>query len=278
MVTSEQVREALKNRHAGDSWAYFEELRTHTGNSSESRSSLGYLDAYAIGLWKDNRGFIAYEIKQTRGDFMSDIEKFATKQAAALRNSTQFYYICPANLISPDEVPVSCGLMWVDGGGAKVKKIAPIRELKDGSLDPDFCRAMFRAKAERPQKTTVWKYLGKELTQEDLLKLAQELGHLRTGKNIEREVTLKAAKVRQRSWGILKKFAEAINYRALGYSDSISIEDVANQMVEAYRKSQQANFIANNIICGAKQIRKAADDLMILVQKQETQGVTKDVP
>ena len=91
MVTSEQVREALKNRHAGDSWAYFEELRTHTGYSSESRSSLGYLDAYAIGLWKDNRGFIAYEIKQTRGDFMSDIEKFATKQAAALRNSTQFY-------------------------------------------------------------------------------------------------------------------------------------------------------------------------------------------
>ena len=108
--------------------------------------------------------------------------------------------------------------------------------------------------------------------------MAQELGHLRTGKNIEREVTLKAAKVRQRSWGILKKFAEAINYRDLGYSENRSIEDVANQMVEAYRKSQEANFIANNIICGARQIRKAADDLMILVQKQTEQGITKDVP
>lgn len=277
MVTPEQVRAALRNRHAGKSWAFFEELRTRTGIACQYKNeTMGYLDAYAVGLWVENRGFIAYEIKNTRGDFMSDVEKFSSKQASAIRNSTQFYYVCPANLIRPDEVPESSGLMWVDAGGCKVKKVAPVRDLKDGSIDPDFCRAMFRVQAGKPpEKTTLWKYLGQEMSEEDILKVAEELGHLRTGKNIEFEAKTQAAKLRQRSRGILKKFAESIDFRELGWSDSLSIDELADKMVAAYHKNRDAQRQAGDIIRGAKQIREAADALLQVVEPRRQEDGTQ---
>ena len=66
---------AIRNRHSGDSWAYFEELRTKTGYHGH----VGYIDAYAVGLWAENRSFVAYEVKTARSDFKNDVEKFATK-------------------------------------------------------------------------------------------------------------------------------------------------------------------------------------------------------
>jgi len=277
MITGEQVRVALKNRHSGESWSYFEELRTHTGATSYHGEKLGIIDAYAVGLWQNNRGFIAYELKQSRGDFMSDINNFAVKQAAAIRNSTQFYYVCPANLIRPDEVPEMSGLMWVDGGGTKVKKIASIRELNPNGLNPDFCRAMFRAQSGSQPKTLLWKYLGKEMTESDLVKLVSELGKSLGERDVAYLARKESAKIRQRSWETLKKFAEAINYRDLeGYSKNLSVDEVATRMVQAYKESKEVHFVAKNIMCNAKQIKKSADDLLQLVQKQETQGEIKD--
>ena len=73
----------------------FNELRTRTGYSGH----VGYIDAYTVGLWNDNRSFISYEIKISRSDFKSDIDSFSLKQAAAIRNSTQFF-LCLSSWIN----------------------------------------------------------------------------------------------------------------------------------------------------------------------------------
>jgi len=76
--------------------------------------------------------FSAYEIKVSKSDFKHDVESFVQKQSDAMRNSNQFYYVCPHGLIEIGEVPESSGLMWVDSAGAKVKKVAPFRDLAGG--------------------------------------------------------------------------------------------------------------------------------------------------
>lgn len=74
-----------------------------------------------------SQGFAAnaYEIKISRGDFKRDT---AVKQRQARLFSDRFYYVAPAGLIRPDEVPEWAGLLEFSDGVLKPKMPAPLRD------------------------------------------------------------------------------------------------------------------------------------------------------
>jgi len=67
----------------------------------------------------------AYEVKISRADFRRDT---AVKQREARLFSDQFFYVTPAGLLRPDEVPDWAGLIEYEDGTFKPKVHAPYRD------------------------------------------------------------------------------------------------------------------------------------------------------
>lgn len=67
----------------------------------------------------------AYEVKISRADFRRDN---AVKQREARLFSDQFYYVTPAGLLKPDEVPDWAGLIEYTDGSFKTIIQAPYRD------------------------------------------------------------------------------------------------------------------------------------------------------
>lgn len=70
---------------------------------------------------------IGYEIKVSRQDFLHD-----TKWHNYLPFCNEFYFVCPPDVIAPNEVSDEVGLYWTRGSGAKVylKKKAKYRSVE----------------------------------------------------------------------------------------------------------------------------------------------------
>tara|TARA_R100001509_G_scaffold133109_1_gene86704 strand:- start:219 stop:638 length:420 start_codon:yes stop_codon:yes gene_type:complete len=68
-----------------------------------------------------------YEIKKSRNDFKADFNKkdkhFSTSNGYG---ANYFYYACPVNLISVDEIPEYSGLIYCTPRGGYIMKQAPI--------------------------------------------------------------------------------------------------------------------------------------------------------
>lgn len=266
------ISEALRNRHSGESWAYFNELRTRTGYSGH----VGYIDAYTVGLWNDNRSFISYEIKISRSDFKSDIDSFSLKQAAAIRNSTQFFYACPHGLISPNEIPEICGLIEVNAGGPRVTKMAPIRELQDGCLDIEFNRSLMRAMSGKiSPKSNLWKYAGKEMTEEDVLALSKS----KNKEDEEKRIAVLAKKMieeeKKKAWAILEKFAKLSGYSSYSLHSG-EIEKVADDLQSAFNNQRRIIGESDTILRNIHLIKTMTDNLAQEADKIISEGNKKN--
>uniref|UniRef100_A0A6H1ZYP4 Uncharacterized protein n=1 Tax=viral metagenome TaxID=1070528 RepID=A0A6H1ZYP4_9ZZZZ len=149
-------------------WAYFEELRNQTGFNSRR----SYCDAVAVGLWNQNAGIIAYEIKISRSDFLSDVAQFQHKHKFILDIANEFYYICPPNLVQPNEVPDRTGLRWAQSGRIVTKKQAPVQKVESipFGIFRSFCR---NAGSEINSSLIPVKYLNSEMTQKDMLAIIE---------------------------------------------------------------------------------------------------------
>lgn len=149
---SEQVIVALERFHRGSNrgigWAMFREYRCGTGyvdhqyrghRVTGDPDDAGIInpetriDLYVINLWP-SKGvrLIAYEVKVSRADFLSEIRQ-PDKRAQALKISTEYSFATPQGLVKPDEVPDECGLVEVRYGkrGAsyiETVKAAPRRD------------------------------------------------------------------------------------------------------------------------------------------------------
>jgi hypothetical protein len=70
---------------------------------------------------------ICYEVKISRSDYLSEM-KHPLKRRLGMRYSNEFYFLTPAGMLQPSEIPVECGLIEVQGGFPVVKVPAPWRE------------------------------------------------------------------------------------------------------------------------------------------------------
>ena len=89
-------------------WLFLRELRVGTGMR---RSSLQRLDAFALNsLPHTGMRRICYEVKTSRADYLGEL-KHPLKRRIGMRYSNEFYFVTPADLVKPSEIPPECGLV-----------------------------------------------------------------------------------------------------------------------------------------------------------------------
>ena len=136
-MTSAEILAALIKLHAAGArsrraspWALFPEFRCGTGyarHGARTADVESRIDLLAIHTWPSGDGVIAYEVKVSRSDLLSEL-KAPMKRRPALRYSNRFYFATPKGLVKPGELPIECGLVEVDEGVAKVVTPAIYRD------------------------------------------------------------------------------------------------------------------------------------------------------
>jgi hypothetical protein len=104
-------------------WLFFRELRVGTGRRN---GNLQRLDGFALNsLPHTGMKRVCYEVKVSRADFLTEL-KHPLKRRIGMRYSNEFYFVTPAGLVLPEEIPPECGL--VEAGKAtpdQWRKLAP---------------------------------------------------------------------------------------------------------------------------------------------------------
>ena len=120
------ILDALEKEHPPEHYAFFRELRVGTGFGKDSEQRF---DAYAIHYLKGKRNHArCFEIKASRGDFISEVKK-PLKRKAGLRLSHEFYFVAPQGMLKITEIPPECGLIEVKADGTLHYAItAPFRD------------------------------------------------------------------------------------------------------------------------------------------------------
>ena len=95
--------------HASKSeWLFLRELRVGTGHRNGSAQRL---DAFALNCLPHlAMKRVCYEVKTSRADFLCELKK-PLKRRMGMRYSNEFYFVAPAALLTPAELPVECGLI-----------------------------------------------------------------------------------------------------------------------------------------------------------------------
>lgn len=119
-MNATMILDLLAEKHPPPEWAFLREVRAgtgYTGTRDRGRTLEAdverRLDGWAInGYSSKRRQRVAYEVKVSKGDFCRDVTK-PLKRRAGLLLSNLFYYVAPAGVIAPDQVPPECGLLEV---------------------------------------------------------------------------------------------------------------------------------------------------------------------
>lgn len=117
-ISASQLLDLLRARHARD--VFVAECK----NGQSYGSGQLRLDAWAMRRsWARPHSF-GYEIKVSRSDFLAD-----EKWMGYLDYCTDFYFVCPPDVIKPSEVGDQAGLLWSSRNAARlyIKKKAPTR-------------------------------------------------------------------------------------------------------------------------------------------------------
>jgi len=109
-MSASRILDVLESSlHAGKSeWLFLRELRVSTGHRNRGGQRL---DAFALNTLPHlAMKRICYEVKMSRADFFCELRQ-PLKRRIGLRYSNEFYFVTPANLLDPSEVPVDAGLV-----------------------------------------------------------------------------------------------------------------------------------------------------------------------
>ena len=119
--TANDIIRVLANKHRDD--VFIPECKDGPSQTRSHRR----LDAWAMARSWSRPLVTGYEVKISRSDFAND-----NKWQDYLPLCNQLYFVCPANLIQPDELPPQVGLYWVSSGGSRayLKKKAEHRSVQ----------------------------------------------------------------------------------------------------------------------------------------------------
>jgi len=129
------IRRLLEIRHSKD-------LVAHEVKSGPTQGAThARLDTWALARSWVRPMTWGYEIKLTRSDFQRD-----DKWHRYLPLCRQFYFVCPKDLIQPEEVPGEVGLIWASPKQLRTKRKAATREL-DPETENDLFRYLLMSRA-----------------------------------------------------------------------------------------------------------------------------------
>lgn len=123
-VTANDILELLHRKHSVERFVSVDECKT--GSTWFSPTCLR-LDMWVMARSYAHPRFIGYEIKVNRQDFLRD-----TKWPDYLPYCTEFYFVAPAGIIDPTEVPEQAGLLVASKNVKRLmtKKKAPFRDVE----------------------------------------------------------------------------------------------------------------------------------------------------
>jgi hypothetical protein len=96
-------------------WIFLRELRVGSGRGG-GRQSLQRVDGFALNCYPHKAlRRICYEVKLSRADFLGELRQ-PLKRRIGMRYSNEFYFVTPAGLVEPEEIPAGCGLIEAGEG------------------------------------------------------------------------------------------------------------------------------------------------------------------
>lgn len=125
-IRADLVLKALAHRHTARQRPDLFLTQVKTGATWDNRGLLIF-DALAITRSWAHPRIIGYEVKVDRGDFLRD-----TKWPGYLKYCHEFYFVCPAGLIQPEELSPGVGLMCYMSEGERLitKRRAAHRDIE----------------------------------------------------------------------------------------------------------------------------------------------------
>lgn len=109
MTTTELMRALLDSAYCDGDKFIAEELRLSTGFTGKRGEQR--IDLWTMEMVPSKKHWrVAYELKVSRADWLKE-KKDPLKRRGARLLSNQFYYVTPPGLITPDEIPIDCGLL-----------------------------------------------------------------------------------------------------------------------------------------------------------------------
>ncbi len=170
-INAKRIVELLRaERHAGEEWSTFTEVRNATGFTDPR-----YMDLFAVNVWPSKAyRSVAYEVKVDRSDFMKEILD-PTKRELAETVAMECWFATPSGLVQKDEVPEGWGLVTISTTG-QLKTLKMPRQRKPKAWDMGFIASLLRKASMPPSEvpTSLWRLAGREITEAELLQLAHK--------------------------------------------------------------------------------------------------------
>lgn len=142
-LNTPQMYVALRDRYAGEAWAFLTEVPNGTG-SAKSRSA----DAMAMSLWP-SRGLELHgiEIKVSRADWLKELRDPAKAEDFANYTDRWWLAIGDADIVKDGELPPTWGLLIPKGNKLVQKVAAP--KLNTIEIDRCFMAGLLRRATEQ---------------------------------------------------------------------------------------------------------------------------------
>lgn len=273
-VTTSDVQDLLRQKYGitqhSNEWALFFELRNGTGFGRQER----YADAFAINLYPSN-GFTrrAYEIKVSRSDFLKELSQ-PEKRQWAMSVSNEFWFICANGIAKKEEIPENCGLIEVTKKGDKLRTVvrAKYTDAKDFTMRE--VAAIARQSCDyKTLGSPYWKWMGKEIAEEDIYDLVQKQKDMYLQHQIERGVEKgvdKEVKVRLEFLiAKMKEYSTAL--RDAGVSPPSWMENNLEPVDYRWGDWNAESWVKNNVTPGpsAEMLDKAIADANDVVRHLE---------
>lgn len=119
-ITTEDLREMLREKFKGSDWALFEEVRDATGYGA-SRSC----DAIAMNLWPSKGLELhGFEIKANRADWLNELRD-PDKSAVFRQFCDRWWLVAASKTVIKNDLPEGWGLLYPRGGKLVTSRGAP---------------------------------------------------------------------------------------------------------------------------------------------------------
>lgn len=158
-MTAKDIMKLLSSRAESRQEVIIQEIMVHYGGSKQR------LDAWSIKPSWTKQQATGYEIKVDRGDFVRD-----DKWQEYLQCCTQFYFVCPKNLIHKEEVPEQAGLIYCTEKRATVVKVAPYRAIEFDPFLLGIIINRMKANIERQRSNRI-EYLKAEIEEDKIARI-----------------------------------------------------------------------------------------------------------
>jgi hypothetical protein len=188
-LVTQAIQAALRTRFAGAEWACFFEVPSGTG-AAAGRSA----DAVAMNMFP-SRGLRVHgiEVKASRSDWLRELRDPA-KAEAIQRYCDHWWIAAASDVVRPDELPPTWGLLELYGKTLRQRVAAPL--LQSEPMSRAFIAALLRCAAGRASKELY-----------DQVRLATETAREAVEERVREEVAREVAR-KTREHGSLAKTVE----------------------------------------------------------------------